>query len=394
LTPPGFALNPLVTGTDAPPIPQAQGWKRDYDGARGPMIDLTQAVPGTPPPPELLARLAAAAGSVEATRYGPILGDGALREAHAAETCRLYGGSVTAAEVAITSGCNQAFVVAMLALARAGDAVILPAPWYFNHAMVLGMLGIETRRLAARADDGFVPDVAAAARLIDSRTRAIVLVSPNNPTGAVYPPEVIAAFLDLARRHRIALVLDETYRDFLPEGQDRAHELFTASDWHDTLIQLYSFSKAHAVPGHRLGAIVAGQTMIREVEKIQDCLQICPARAAQGVIAGAIDDQRGWRAAQRSELAARARHFTAMLGRCPGWRIDSLGAYFAYVAHPFADADSVAAARRLALGAGVIGLPGSFFGPDQHTHLRLAFANVASSALDDLPARLQALAGG
>lgn len=124
-----YAINPFVAAVEAPPIPAAQAWKRDYDGARGAMIDLTQAVPGTPPPAEVLARLGAAAASIDATRYGPILGDAALREAHAGETQRIYGGSVEARHVAITSGCNQAFVVAMLALARAGRwALASPRP--------------------------------------------------------------------------------------------------------------------------------------------------------------------------------------------------------------------------------------------------------------------------
>lgn len=389
-----YTVNPLVAAVDAPPIPAAQAWKQEYAGALGPMIDLTQAVPGTPPPQALLDRLGSAAGSVDATRYGPILGDMSLREAHAGETCRLYGGAVGPQHVAITSGCNQAFVVAMLALARAGDAVILPAPWYFNHKMVLDMLGIEARILPARAAAGFVPDVDEAAALITDRTRAIVLVSPNNPTGAVYPPEVLARFFALAERRGIALVLDETYRDFLPSGQARAHDLMADAAWERTLIQLYSFSKAHAIPGHRLGAITASPALISDIAKIQDCLQICPARAAQAVVAWAIEALRPWREAQRAELAARGAQFRAMLAGATGWRIDSLGAYFSYVAHPYSGLDATAAARRLALGGGVLSLPGAYFGPAQETHLRLAFANVGSDALANLPQRLAAVRAG
>jgi aspartate/methionine/tyrosine aminotransferase len=182
------AVNPLLTDTATPPIPEARGWGRAYAGSAGPLIDLSQAVPADPPPPALLAWLAEAAGSAEAARYGAIEGDTALREAYAAEVSRIYRAAIPAANTVITTGCNQAFIVAMLAVARAGTSVILPSPWYFNHKMALDMLGIATQALACRAEDGFVPDVALAQRLIDDRTRAIVLVTPNNPTGAIYPP--------------------------------------------------------------------------------------------------------------------------------------------------------------------------------------------------------------
>ena len=166
---------------------------------RGPLIDLSQAVPGYPPHPALLERLAEAAAGREAAAYGDILGDAALREAYAAHVSELYGARIPAANVAITAGCNQAFFVAMIALAKAGDAVILPSPWYFNHKMTLDMLGIEAVALPCRADAGFVPSADDARRLIGARTRAIVLVTPNNPTGAVYPPATIHAFRQALR---------------------------------------------------------------------------------------------------------------------------------------------------------------------------------------------------
>ncbi|MBN8211258.1 aminotransferase class I/II-fold pyridoxal phosphate-dependent enzyme, partial [Bacillus sp. NTK071] len=85
------------------------------------------------------------------------------------------------------------------------------------------------------------------------RTKAITLVSPNNPGGVEYPPELLAAFADLARRHGIALIVDETYRDF--HTQDGPpHGLFADPDWDDTFIHLYSFSKAYRLTGHRVGA--------------------------------------------------------------------------------------------------------------------------------------------
>lgn len=383
-----YRLNPRLLAVDSPPIPEAQGWRRDYDGRHGPMIDLSQAVPGEPPPAEMLARLAEAAGSAEATRYGPILGDIALREAYLAETAALYGAKLPFESVAITAGCNEAFVVAMMTLAGAGDAVMLPTPWYFNHKMALDMLGIAAQPLPCRPEAGFVPDVAEAEARITPQTRAIVLITPNNPTGAIYPPATIAAFAALARKHGLALVLDETYRDFLPAGSGRPHEVLADGEWGDVVIQLYSFSKAYAVPGHRLGAILAAPETMTEIAKVLDTVQICPARPAQIVVAWAIDGLRRWRHAQRDDLARRAAACRAAFAPLPGWRLDSLGAYFAFAAHPFNGMPAREAARKLALDHGVLALPGPYFGPGQESHLRIAFANVSADRLAELGSRL------
>ncbi|KAA2235030.1 aminotransferase [Salinarimonas soli] len=382
------AINPLVRDLASPHIPEAQGWARAYDGAMGPLINLSQAVPGSPPPPELLERLAAAAGAPETARYGAIEGDEPLREAYAADVSRLYGGRVDTGDVSITTGCNQAFFAAMMLLARAGDAVILPQPWYFNHQMTLDMLGLEIRGLPCLPERGFVPDVGEAEALIDERVRALVLVTPNNPTGAVYPPGVIEAFAAMCRRRGIWLVVDETYRDFMPAGVNRAHGLFADEGWREGVIQLYSFSKAYAIPGHRLGALVADAPIVAQLAKIMDSLQICAPRAGQTAVAWAVEALRGWREDNRLEINRRSHAFQDAMADAPGWRIDSIGAYFAYLRHPFDGVPATAVARALAERRGVSCLPGSYFGPGQDTHLRIAVANVAAEALEPLGQRL------
>jgi aspartate/methionine/tyrosine aminotransferase len=276
----------------------------------------------------------------------------------------------------------------MLSLAQAGDAVLLPLPWFWNHQQTCTMLGIEPRPLPCRAEDGFVPDPQAAEALLDARVRAIVLITPNNPTGAVYPPEVIAAFHDLCGRRGIWLILDETYRDFLPPGQARAHALFTRPDWAETVIQLYSFSKAYCVPGARIGAITAGAPLMRQFTKVLDCMHICPQRPAQAALSWAIGALGEWRAANRRVINDRADAVRAAFQRLPEWRIDSLGAYFAYVRHPFAGVLGAAVAEGLASELGAVGLPGSAFGPGQERHLRLAFANTEAEGLRQLAERL------
>jgi aspartate/methionine/tyrosine aminotransferase len=389
LTTPHAALNPDLLDTGTPPIPQAQGWARAYEGSRGPLIDLSQAVPGSPPPLELLQRLGEAAAAADNTRYGGITGDIGLREAYAAEIGRFYGATFSPAEIAITSGCNQAYVITMMALARAGENVLLPTPWYFNHEMTLTMLGIEPRPLPCDPANGFVPDVAEAEKLIDAKTRAIVLVTPNNPTGAVYPPDTIAAFSALCERRGIWLVLDETYRDFLPAGMTRSHEVFSASDWQRSVIGLYSFSKAYAVPGWRLGAITAGERVIAEIGKVLDCIQINPVRAGQAAVRWGIDGICAWREGNRVEINARAALFRQAMAPLNDWRVLSAGAYFAYVAHPFGGVPAAEVAQKLALERGVLALPGPYFGPGQEGHLRIAIANVSAERIAGLGERLR-----
>jgi aspartate/methionine/tyrosine aminotransferase len=383
-------ISARLRATGAPPIPAARSWAARYRGGAGAMIDLTQAVPGYPAHPELLAHLAQAAGSVAACGYGPIDGDVALREALAADLASFYAADIAPEDVTITAGCNLAFTMAMTVAAAPGDAVMLPAPWYFNHHMALTMHGIATVPLPCRAEDGFVPDPDRAAALVDARTRAIVLVTPNNPTGAVYPPAIVARFAKLCRSRGIWLVLDETYRDFLPGSAAPPHAVFADPLWRDGVVHLYSFSKAYCVPGHRVGAIAAGPAFRTELMKVLDSTQICPPRAAQSALAWAVPALRGWRRENRDRMAARAAAFRAAIARLEGWRLDALGAYFAYLRLPHGAPPALATAERLAAEQGLASLPGPFFGPGQERYLRLAFANVDLPAIGAVPARLAA----
>jgi aspartate/methionine/tyrosine aminotransferase len=358
-----------------------------YGGGAGPFIDLSQAVPGFPPPGELLRRLSEAAATREASAYGEILGDSDFRARYADHASGIYGGSVVEEEVAITAGCNQAFVVSIIALAKAGDAVLLPSPWYFNHKMTLDMLGIEAIALPCREEDGFVPDPEVAERLVGDRVRAVVLVTPNNPTGAIYPPATIRAFAELCARRGIALVIDETYRDFIGPDVPRPHELLTNAEWRDTVVQLYSFSKAYRIPGHRMGALVANAAFVDQIAKILDCVQICPSRAPQRALVWAIGALAEWRAGNREIILDRAAVFRSAFAHLDGWPVSSIGAYFAYLRHPFAGRSAADAAEWLAAERGVLCLAGSYFGPGQDDYLRVAFANVDTAALAELPGR-------
>jgi len=383
--------NPLLAGVAAPPIPEAHGWieGRSFPADK-PLIDVAQAVPGYPPPKDLTDHLASLVGEAATARYTDVPGLPALRAALASDMSQFYGAGIAAADVSITAGCNQAFCLAVMALAAAGDEVILPLPYYFNHQMWLEMQGIRARHLPFRPERGGVPDPREAEALIGPRTRAIVLVTPNNPTGALYPAAVIAEFFHLARSRGLALIVDETYRDFLP-GDSAPHDLFSAPDWRDTLVQLYSFSKVFCLTGYRVGSIIAGPGLSESIAKAIDTITICAPRIGQLAALYGLGHLGDWRRENTLLMRGRLEAVKRALARNDlGYRLISAGAYFAYLAHPFGLRPAMEVARRLADRQNVLALPGSMFGPGQEGYLRIAFANAEAAAMPDLGKRLAA----
>ena len=381
-------LNPLVADLAPPPIPSVQAWARAYDGSLGPTIDLSQAVPGYPPHPELIALLRAAAANPSTAAYGPIEGERALRDALAADESTLYGAAIAADNIHITAGCNQAFICAALAVAEPGSRVLLSNPFYFNHETSLRMFGVDIGLVDCPAEGGFLPSLEALDEAIAPDVRAFAVVSPNNPTGAVYPPALLVDLLELCRRRGIWLILDETYRDFLPAEARRPHDLFLRSGWGDGLISLYSFSKSFCVPGYRLGAVTASPAVVAEIAKIMDNLQICAPRVGQIAVAEALPRLDAWRETNRAEITLRANALKAAIAEADSWEIGAVGAYFAFVRHPFAGVPSAQVAEALARRAGIVTVPGSYFGPGQEGYLRFAFANATAPTIGLLPDRL------
>lgn len=385
-----------TAATFAAPIVEARKW---LDGVEfppeRPLVNVSQAAPMAAPPEALRQAMAEfVLYRTEAHLYGPDLGMPELRAALADRTARLYGGAVEPAQVAITSGCNQAFAATIAAIAGEGDAVILPTPWYFNHKMWLDMAGVEAVALPTGAD--LLPDPEQAARLITGRTRAIALVTPNNPGGAEYPPELLSAFYELALARGIKLIVDETYRDFHSRA-GAPHDLFADPDWDRTLIHLYSFSKAYRLTGHRVGALLTSAALLEEVEKFIDSVTICPSQVGQYAALKGIETLDQWLAGERDEIldrrAAITEGFPALAAQ--GWELKGLGAYFAYLAHPYEiGADELA--RRLVREAGVLLLPATMFVPQTDAtgarHLRIAFANLDRPGIATLYDRLSTLA--
>ena len=378
-----YAVNPAVNRIEAPPIMEAQSWVKP--GLRNrPLLNLCQAVPSWKCAEALDDEVARLAHEPGISLYTDIYGIAELRSAIADHFSADYRGKVLAENVCVTAGCNQAFAAAIMAIGRAGDNVIVPVPYFFNHTMWLGMLSVEARFVPGIGE----PDVAEVATLIDDRTRAIVLCSPNNPTGSIYSPETIRALFDLARARGIALVIDETYKDFR-DGDAPAHPIFSIDGWQDSFIHLYSFSKAYAMTGYRVGAITASTRVLAEIEKIMDCLAICTTHISQRAALFALTRLEDWKRAKIAMMHGRLSALRQAFER-QGLRYElvSSGALFAYVKHPFADETAKQVAMRLAGEHDLLCLPGSMFGPGQERYLRIAFANAEASDMETLVDRL------
>jgi aspartate/methionine/tyrosine aminotransferase len=370
------------------PIADAHRWvpQRNPDLA---LLDLSQAAPSYATAPVIAERVAAVAADPEGGRYAPPPGLPALLDAFADDLGRSYGAEFDHDQILPTGGCNQAFCVVASTITEPGDEIIVPVPYYFNHDMWLKLEGVVPRYLIP--EDPFaslVPDPDRAADLINERTRAILLVTPGNPTGVTIGPDVIKRFHELAMATDLALIIDETYRNYRTTD-DPPHLLFQRPDWADHVISLHSFSKDLAIPGYRVGAVVGSPELKVEVLKFVDCVQICAPRIGQEAAAVGLRLAREWRADKAAQISRRLKHFVSVMDRQPGgFTLASAGAYFGWVRHPFPDRSTSDVIRDLVVDHGVLGIPGTAFTPDDDRWVRFSYANLSEAELDEFGRRL------
>ncbi|GAA5128060.1 aminotransferase [Pseudonocardia adelaidensis] len=352
------------------------------------LLDLSQAAPQYPAAPEVLDHVVAAARDPRGGDYVETEGLPHLREAFAADLSAAYRGRVRPEHVIVTAGCNQAFCLVASALAAPGDEVVLTLPYYFNHDMWLRMAGIVPVYLEPGPD--LLPTPEAAEALITPRTRAIVLVTPGNPSGATAPPERIAALAEVSARHDVALILDETYRSFR-DTEAPPHALFTDPEWTRTVVSLHSFSKDFAIPGYRVGALVASPELGREVTKLLDCVAICAPRVGQEAAWAGLTMAREWRRERAREIADRRQWFRAIMADRPGgFELLSAGGLFGWVRHPFAGRPTEDVVRELVVDHDTLVIPGTAFLPDDRGTFRVSLSNADRDSLTDFAGRLTA----
>jgi aspartate/methionine/tyrosine aminotransferase len=293
------AISQRMLRVQAPMIPVVGELTQRYPGT----ISLGQGVVHYGPPP-CVAEAAGRAAVHEARIhcYGLAFGidsllDG-LRGKLGAENGVTLGPT---RRLAVTAGSNMGFLTAVLAIADPGDEVILLAPFYFNHEMAIDIAGC--RAVAVATDENYQPDLAAIEEAIGPRTRALVTISPNNPTGAVYSRESLTAINQLCAKRGIYHIADEPYEYFT---HDEALTHFSpaslaGSDGHT--IALHTFSKAYGMAGWRIGYMVLPAHLEEAIKKIQDTNLICPPMLNQFAALAALGAGRPWCQRQIEPLA-------------------------------------------------------------------------------------------
>ena len=388
-------VNPYMANTFAPPVMEARNWLIETKLPKNlKLMNLSQAAPIDPPPKEIRQAIAnAALNEPQAHLYGPVLGNDDLRLELSKNWQKIYNAAIKNYNVGITSGCNQAFCATIATIASPGDNIIIPSPWYFNHKMWLDMAAIETSALPV--EDNMLPSTATAENLINGKTKAILLVTPNNPTGIEYPNELLVNFYKLAKKHGIVLIIDETYRDFHSLG-GAPHNLFQENNWDNTLISLYSFSKAYRLTGHRVGAIITSITRLTQIEKFLDTVSICPNQLGQiGALYG-LQNLSDWLTQERLEILNRKKAMEQGFKNLENWKLKGCGAYFAYAEYPF-DLSSDVLCKRLLSDKGILTLPETMFTPEtqigttnlKKRHIRIAFANINVIEINEMFDRLR-----
>jgi aspartate/methionine/tyrosine aminotransferase len=271
-----------IANVQAPVIPILGELIRTVPGT----ISLGQGVVSFGPPAEAIAALASFPAEDEDHRYGAVEGTTALLAALRAKLAADNGIDVgDPSRVVVTAGGNMAFMNAVLAITDPGDEVILPVPYYFNHDMAITMAGCRTVPVATDANYQLETD--AICRAITSRTRAVVTISPNNPSGAVYSEAAIRAVNALCAEHGIYHVHDEAYEYFTYDGA-RHFSPASIPGAADHTISLFSMSKTFVMASWRIGYMVIPSRLFDAVNKIQDTILICPPLVSQHVAVAAL----------------------------------------------------------------------------------------------------------
>ncbi|MCX7272943.1 MAG: pyridoxal phosphate-dependent aminotransferase [Burkholderiales bacterium] len=260
---------------DTPIIPTIAALVRDNPGT----ISLGQGVVSYGPPADAVAALPGLMADVQLNKYQAVSGYGPLVEEIQAKLAR-ENGIVTGdqARIMVTAGSNMAFLNAVLAVADPGDEFILPTPFYFNQEMAIRMGGCVPVPVPTR--DDWQLDVAALAAAITPRTRAIVTVSPNNPTGAVYPEADLQAVNALCASRGIYHFSDEAY-EYFTYDEARHFSPGSIAGAHAHTLSFFSFSKNYGMASWRVGYLVYPADLFDAMNKVQDTNLICAPVASQ-----------------------------------------------------------------------------------------------------------------
>lgn len=242
--------------------------------------------------PEHIRRAAIQSLDSELTTYGPPIGWPWLRELLIEKIARVNGYSVAPENIGITVGGTGALLCAFTATVGPGDEVLMPDPYWPLYKMQLACCGAEGVPYPLDPQNAWLPDVAQLERLVTPRTRLLLINSPGNPTGAVFPEHLMADLLDFARRHDLYLLSDEAYDEIVFEGKHVSPATLLTRDEFNTgrVICVYTFSKTYAMTGWRIGYVVAGTQLMKTITDVLNAsytnVSILMQRAAAAALTG------------------------------------------------------------------------------------------------------------
>ncbi|XGV97199.1 MAG: pyridoxal phosphate-dependent aminotransferase [Leptolyngbya sp. BL-A-14] len=362
-------LNPSrMDSVQSPIIPTVAAMIQQHPGT----ISLGQGVVYYPPPPEAIAQISTFLADPDLHKYQAVEGIAPLREQIALKLKTENGIAIDPhRQIVVTAGSNMGFLNAVLAITSPGDEIILQTPYYFNHEMAVTIAGC--RPILVATDEQYQLRLGAITQAITHRTRAIVTISPNNPTGAVYSEASLRQINALCRDRGFYHIHDEAYEYFIYE--DAQHfSPGSIADSSEHTISLYSLSKAYGFASWRIGYMVIPTALMAPVMKIQDTNVICPSVIAQYAALGALkvgvrycQEKLGAIVAVRQQLL----HELAALGdRCiiP----PSKGAFYALL-NVRTELDALSLVERLIRQHGVAAIPGPTFGLEEGCYLRVAY---------------------
>lgn len=374
-------MNPNLTRAAEAPIVE---FKASLPKRSGKTFDMSQAVPSYGTFRPIIDGLKEDLEEFSTGFYTAVEG---LRELREQIKCtHPLARSLEVDTIFITAGANHAMYTALAALFTPGDTVTLLEPYYFNYDMALSMLGLRADHFVLSPENSFQLDPPRLlAHLERSGSKGLILITPNNPTGATYSSEAIKAVVQGCARLGIEVLLDETYAVFDPRHLSDE----TLGDWLNANLSLIgSFSKAFSLTGYRVGYWAFQPERRTEVLKMQDTMIICASHIGQRAALRGIRECQKLVAEKCRALYQKAELVQAWFCEPRKFKLRSLGPFFAYVEHPYAGLSARDAATQLYKDTGILSLPGSVFGKSQEKFLRLAYENLS---LEHLPQALQRL---
>ena len=354
--------------TQSPIIPVVGELIRNHPGA----ISLGQGVVSYPPPQQAFDRISDFLADAELNKYQAVYGIPQLLELIETKLRDENGIDVRqGSRVVVTAGGNMAFVNALLAIADPGDEIILQTPYYFNHEMAITMANCRATLVPTDENYQLQPDLIAEA--ITEKTRAVVTISPNNPTGAVYSESSLREVNEICRKRGVYHISDEAYEYFTYGGAKHFSPGSIEGGGAHT-ISLYSLSKSYGFASWRVGWMVIPERLFEAVNKIQDTILICPPVISQIAAAGAMRAGASYCRAHVERLASvreMVMHELAALGDC--LVVPPADGAFYFFLKLDAEIKPLALVERLVKEYGVAAIPGNAFGMNDGCYLRVAY---------------------